>query len=292
LSKKIDESTRHTLLAAQQNEITEHRIYSHLARTEKNTHNRQVLQQIADDELKHYQFWQTFTHETIEPNTIKVWFYVLIARIFGLTFGIKLMERGEVAAQVIYTRIAQTLPEAQSIVHDEDDHERALIALIDEERLHYIGSMVLGLNDALVELTGALAGFTLALQETSIITVTGLIMGLAASLSMGTSEYLSVKAEDSGKNPLKAALYTGVTYVFTVLLLISPYLVSPNVYLNLVLVITIALIVILVFSFYIAIAQDLSFKQRFGEMAFVSLGVTTLSFIIGYAVRSIFNIEI
>ena len=122
--------------------------------------------------------------------------------------------------------------------------------------------------------------------------MTGLIMGLAASLSMGTSEYLSVKAEGSGKNPVKAALYTGITYVLTVLLLISPYFVTPNVYVNLILALSIALIVILVFSFYVSIAQDISFKQRFGEMAFVSLGIATLSFIIGYVVRSMFNIEI
>jgi VIT1/CCC1 family predicted Fe2+/Mn2+ transporter len=292
LSKKLDKATRQILRTAQQNEVTEYQIYCTLARIENNAQNAQVLQRIADDELRHYQFWQTFTNEAIEAQTLKVWFYVLIARIFGLTFGIKLMERGEAAAQVVYQRIAETLPEAQSIVHDEDDHEKTLIALIDEERLQYIGSMVLGLNDALVELTGALAGFTLALQETSIITVTGLIMGLAASLSMGTSEYLSVKAEDNGKNPVKAALYTGITYVCTVLLLISPYFVSANVYLNLGLVIVIALIIILIFSFYISIAQDISFRQRFGEMTLVSLGITTLSFLIGYLVRSVFNIEI
>ena len=40
----------------------------------------------------------------------------------------------------------------------EEEHERELIALIDEERLRDMGSVVLGLNDALVEFTGMLAG--------------------------------------------------------------------------------------------------------------------------------------
>ena len=35
--------------------------------------------------------------------------------------------------------------------------------MINDERLQYISSMVLGINDALVELTGAPAGFTFAL---------------------------------------------------------------------------------------------------------------------------------
>ena len=42
-------------------------------------------------------------------------------------------------------------------------NESALLQLLDEEKLRYTGSIVLGLNDVLVELTGALAGLTLAL---------------------------------------------------------------------------------------------------------------------------------
>ena len=70
------------------------------------------------------------------------------------------MEKGEEEAQVTYKKIAHEVPEAKSIIKDEDEHEAKLIALINEERLKYIGSIVLGLNDALVELTGVLAGLT------------------------------------------------------------------------------------------------------------------------------------
>ncbi|MCD6320998.1 hypothetical protein J7L84_01975 [Candidatus Bipolaricaulota bacterium] len=42
--------------------------------------------------------------------------------------------------------------------------EQTLIALIEEERLVYLSSMVLRLNDAPVELTRALAGLTLSLR--------------------------------------------------------------------------------------------------------------------------------
>ena len=59
--------------------------------------------------------------------------------------------------------------------------------------------MVLGLNDALVEFTGALAGYTFALQNTLLVAMTGLITGVAASLSMATSEYLSTKSEENAK---------------------------------------------------------------------------------------------
>ena len=83
----------------------------------------------------------------------------------------------------------------------------------------YTGSIVLGLNDALVELTGALAGLTLALQNAQIIAVAGLISGIAASLSMAASEYLSIRA-DGRSHALYSAFYTGVAYMMTVLFLI------------------------------------------------------------------------
>ena len=60
----------------------------------------------------------------------------------------------------------------------EEEHEHALLEMLDEERLWYVGSMVLGMNDALVELTGSLAGFTFAMQNTSLIALSGLIMGI------------------------------------------------------------------------------------------------------------------
>jgi len=68
------------------------------------------------------------------------------------------MERGEDLAQKSYVRYLETLLEAKHIREEENAHEQQLISMIYEERLQFAGSIVLGLNDALVELTGALAG--------------------------------------------------------------------------------------------------------------------------------------
>jgi VIT1/CCC1 family predicted Fe2+/Mn2+ transporter len=228
----------------------------------------------------------------VKPNKLKIWWYYLISRILGITFGIKLMERGEEDAQAIYEKISEQVLSAEQIVYDEGIHEQKLVNMIDEERLKYISSIVLGLNDALVELTGALAGFTLALQNTNLIGVTGLITGIAASLSMGASEYLSTKSEESEKSPAKAALYTSVAYVLTVLLLIFPYLILTNVYLCLGLALIDAIIIILIFTFYVSVAKEIQFKKRFLEMALISLGIAGLSFVIGYLVNTIFNVAI
>jgi VIT1/CCC1 family predicted Fe2+/Mn2+ transporter len=290
--EELDKKTRDIIITSQKNEITEHIIYSKLSQSVKDKQNKEILKQISDDEKRHYGFWKKYTNKDLKPNKLKIWWYYLISRIFGITFGIKLMERGEENAQVIYEKISEQVPFAEQIVYDEDMHEQKLVNMIDEDRLKYISSIVLGLNDALVELTGALAGFTLALQNTNLIGVTGLITGIAASLSMGASEYLSTKSEESEKSPAKAALYTSVAYVLTVLLLIFPYLLITNVYLCLGLALIDAIVIILIFTFYVSVAKEIEFKKRFLEMALISLGIAGLSFVIGYLVNTIFNVSI
>ncbi|MFW6013161.1 MAG: VIT1/CCC1 transporter family protein, partial [Candidatus Bipolaricaulota bacterium] len=254
-AQKLDPETRKKILTAQRNEITEYHIYHKLASFMDDTDNGKVLRQIGDDELEHYNFWKEHTGTEVQPNRLKIWFYFLISIILGVTFGIKLMEQGEESAQETYSSISRSLPQAKEIVEEEDEHEEQLIELIDEERLNYVGSIILGLNDALVELTGALAGFTLAMQNTRLIAMAGLITGISASLSMAASEYLSTKSEGGKQNPLKASIYTGMAYILTVLLLILPYLFFTRYYLPLGVTLAIAVFVIFVFNLYVAVAQ-------------------------------------
>lgn len=288
----LSEQIRKQLLIFQKIEITEHHMYMKLASRTKSVENRQILENIAQDELRHYEVWQRYTQQAVEPSQWAIWKYFWISRLFGLTFGVKLMERGEEAAQRNYHQLIDVLPEAGAIQEEENQHETTLLQMLDEEMLRYTGSMVLGLNDALVELTGALAGLTLALQNTKLIALTGSITGIAAALSMGTSEYLSTKAEGPVKNPFKASLYTTTTYFVTVLLLVLPYLLLKNYYMCLGCTLTIAILIIAFFNYYISVAQDQPFKKRFLEMAGLSLSVSAFSFLIGLLMRTFFNIEI
>jgi len=280
------------LRVAQQNEISEYHIYSRLARVIPNKQNAGVLQRIAEDERRHHDFWKTYTNSEASPMRLKILFFYWVSRIFGITFGIKLMERGEEQAQINYTLITEQIPEAGQIVDDEHDHEQELIGMIEEERLNYVGSIVLGLNDALVELTGALAGFTFALQNTRLIALAGLITGIAASFSMAASEYLSTKSEGRAERALKSSIYTGVAYIVTVVLLILPYMLIANYFICLALTLGIAMLIIFFFNFYISVAKDFSFRRRFLEMAGLSLGVAALTFAIGFLIRKTLRIEV
>lgn len=283
---------RQQLLLFQRNEITEHQIYTRLANSVKVAQNRQILGGIAQDELGHYHLWKKYTQQDVKPDRVKVWFYYLVSRIFGYTFGIKLMERGEEDAQSSYQSLRGQIEEIDEFLEDENEHEQALIGMLDEESLRYAGSVVLGLNDALVELTGALAGLTLALQNTQLIALSGLITGVAAALSMAASEYLSTRSEETDKHPLKASLYTGVAYIITVSILILPYLILDNYYLCLASALISAVLIIAVFNYYISVAKDEPFRRRFLEMASLSLGVATLSFVLGYLIRNALGVQI
>lgn len=280
-----EESIGHILETFQRIEITEHHIYKNLAKSIKDPANRKILEQIADDELRHAEGWKKYTQREIRPNRWHIFAYTLLGKLFGFTFGIKLMERGEEKAQANYEKLKGKIPEIEKWLHEEEIHEQSLIGMLDEERLRYAGSVVLGLNDALVELTGALAGLTLALRDVKLIALSGLITGIAASLSMSASEYLSTRSEDTQKHPVRAAVYTGIAYILTVTLLVLPYLLIPNEFIDLAITMVTAVMIIAVFNYYISVAKDEPFKERFIEMAGLSMGVAAFSFVIGYFIR-------
>lgn len=275
----------------QRNEITESIVYERLAAIEKDESNRKVLLQISVEERMHYHILKKHTAVDVAPEQKRIMKYCWIARILGITFAIKLMESSEKNAHHNYNQYTD-YPELQRLAHEEEVHEERLIGLINEERLDYMGSVVLGLNDALVEFTGALAGFTLALSDSKLIALTGSITGIAAALSMASSEYLSTKSEGSGeKRPVKAAIYTGIAYLITVVSLVTPFILISNVLVALGVMLTMALIIIALFNYYYSVARGESFRKRFTEMAVLSFTVAGISFLIGYALKTFTGIE-
>ncbi len=289
---ELSPEIRRELLKAQRTEITEYHVYKNIAKTLKNEENRRIVEEIGEDEKRHYEIWKGYTGEAVKPNRFQIWLYTTISRLFGFTFGFKLMELGEEKAQVNYQKIEDAIPEAKAVIEDENTHENKLLSMLDEDVLLYAGSVVLGLNDALVELTGTLAGLTLAFHDVKVIALSGLITGIAASLSMGASEYISTSSEDTEKHPVRAAIYTGVAYIITVALLILPYLLLNNEYLALAVTLTISVLIIAVFNFYISVAKDVPFGKRFFEMAGLSLGVAAISFLIGFLIKQWLGVEI
>jgi len=280
------------LRSMQQEEADSHAIYLRVAKSVKDA-NRAVLERIAADELRHSRIWEGYTGRPCQPNRLRAWKYGLIARLLGFTFVVKLLENGEVTGQDVYSRLEAEVPEVAKVRAEESAHEETLVGMLDEERLKFVGSMVLGMNDALVELTGALAGFTFALRDTRVVALAGLITGISATLSMASSSYLSAKA-DEDPDALKSSLYTGVMYLVTVALMVLPYLLFPKTMAFWALGTMFAVVVAIIagFNFYISVAKGLDFKKRFLEMLLLCLGVTAVSFAIGSLVKHFLGIDL
>ena len=277
----------------QQNELTESVIYENIAQFAKGEENRQTLLRLAKEEKAHYHIWKKYTGLEMKPEKRKILIYTTVARILGFTFAVKLMERGEEAAQEEYALIEKEVAESTLIRQQEDEHEHALLEMLDEERLQYVGSMVLGLNDALVELTGSLAGFAFALQNTRLIALSGLIVGISATFSMASSEFLAALSEGRS-DALKSCSYTGIAYLLTVIALIAPYLIFPvGEYLAaLVCMLVVVVLIIAGFTYFTSVAQDQPFRSRFLEMALISLGVAVVSFGVGILAKKFLGIDL
>ena len=293
MSANISKKALALIQKMQQNELNESVIYEKIAKFAKGDENKKTLLRLAREEKAHCDIWQKYTGAMPKINKLKVFKYVFIAWLLGFTFAIKLMEKGEANAQDEYSILEAEVEESTHIRQQEEEHEEALIAMLDEERLQYVGSMVLGLNDALVELTGSLAGFTFAMQNTKLIALSGLILGISATFSMASSEFLAARSEGRD-DALKSCAYTGTAYLITVVLLIAPYLIFGNsqYVLALISMLLIVILIIAEFTYYTSVAQDQPFKSRFLEMAGISISVAVISFVVGILAKRFLGLDL
>ena len=293
MNKNVSKASLEIIRKMQQNELTESVIYEAIAQFAKGDENKKTLIRLAKEEHAHYEIWKKYTGIEMKPEKLKVFKYKLLARILGFTFAVKLMEHGEENAQEEYEQLATDVPESIAIRKQEEEHEDALLEMLDEERLQYVGSMVLGLNDALVELTGSLAGFTFAMQNTRLIALSGLIIGISATFSMASSEFLAARSEGRD-DALKSCTYTGIAYLITVVLLIAPYLIfgSEQYILALICMLIVVVLIIAGFTYYTSVAQDQPFKSRFLEMATISISVAVVSFVVGILAKKFLGVDI
>lgn len=281
------------ILKFQKEEINGSLLYERIAKRQKDEKNKTALMEIAKEERSHYETWKKYTGRDVKPDRLKIYFFSFLSLVLGFTFTIKYFEKGENVGIEELHHFEKEIPEIHDILKEEEGHEARLMEMMDEERLHYVGSMVLGLNDALVELTGAIAGLTFALANTRLVALSAIIMGVSATLSMAASNYLAQRA-DGNEKAVKSSAYTGIAYLVTVALMVTPYLLLPNeLYIvAFAVMIGVVVLIIFVFNYYISVAQSLPFWKRFAEMTAISLGVAVISFIIGLAAKALLGIDV
>jgi vacuolar iron transporter family protein len=278
------------------NELTEHVVYHKLALAEKNPANRTALEQLSAQEKSHYEFWQELAPKaTIHARWYTVWAISFLRVIFGVTFITKFLEGHEADAVEKYQKIASSIPESHrarfaQIIEDEKSHERALIDQLKEKRVSYIGFIVLGLADAIVEITGVHAGFLGVTGSTLIAGISGVIVGFAAAISMGSAGYLQAK-QDPEKSAVFSGFLTWISYFSSVILLALPYFLIRVMVPAFIVSTCVGIVLVAGFTFYGAVVFGRVFWREFAETVGLMLATALATFILGTVVGHVFRIS-
>lgn len=155
----------------------------------------------------------------------------------------------------------------------------------------YVDAVILGFNDALVELTGALAGFTVSLPDNRMIFLAGLTTGVAATLSMASAEYLAKKSKHSAATSRKAACATALAYLGTTALLLAPFRALPTPAGALALSVGVAVVLILLFSRVVSRIRGGDFRREFLETLAISTGVAFLCFAVSWGANCLWGVS-
>lgn len=289
----------HEFIANATNELTEHVTYHKLALMEKNPENRAALERLSVQEKTHYEFWQSLLPEGAAKKIRARWYTVasisFLRIVFGVTFITKFLETHETDAVQKYQAIAAAIPPSHAarfaqIIEDEKSHERALIAQLREKRVSYIGFVVLGLADAIVEITGVHAGFLGVTGSTLIAGVAGVIVGFSAAISMGSAGYLQAK-QDPGKSALLSGFITWASYFCSVILLALPYFLIRVMVPAFAVSTSVGILLVAAFTFYGAVIFDRKFWREFFETVGLMLATALATFLLGVIVGTVFHIN-
>ncbi len=279
-------------------EFRDYSVYHALAETESNPEFRRILEDLATQEWNDYQSWLALSEKkTFSVSSFEIARAKLLRKILGITFIARYLKRREDKIILKMESLMKDAPE-EFIEHIKSsiDHERAseqeLVDQIKEEKVEFISSVVLGLNDGLIELTGALTGFSFALQKASLVALTGSITGIAAALSMTASAYMQARHDEGGKDPKKSALYTGVSYFIVVCLLVAPFIITGSTNVGLAIMGLMIFLIITSISYYTAVLFDRSFRLQFTQMFIFSVGVAAISFFLGSFLRMMTGITV
>ena len=284
-------------------EYADHQLYKELAAREKDSGNKEALIKLAEHEYDHYLFWRKFVPD-YQPvlNPFFLAGFRFMRRFCGLTFTVKFLERHEHATIQEYRGVLAGLSgedkaRLEKIIADESEHEKFFVGQIQESVIKYIGFVALGLADAIVEITGVHAGFLGVTNSTLFAGVSGLIVGISASISMGSAAYLQAKQDPSPKGAFghrsawKSAVITGVSYILSVILLAIPYFLTHNMSYAVMFSILVGITLIAFLTFYSAVVFDRRFLREFLETVGLMLATAAITFVLGVFLGKAFGLQ-
>jgi VIT1/CCC1 family predicted Fe2+/Mn2+ transporter len=252
-----------------------------------------VLKTLSTTEHGHYEFWKKYVpDEQPKLAKLKLYWILFLRRFFGLTFATRYLDRHEAKVVVEYRGLAELIPESDraafdAMVADEKEHEKAFALKVESSAVRYISFVVLGLADALVEISGIHAGWLGLFDKTEIAGLAGVIAGGAASLAMASAAFAQAKQGFQGSARL-SAVYTGVSYFVTAVILATPYFLTTNMLLALFSSLSLAVVLLAISTWYSIVIQQKFFLRDFVEILAILFATTIVVFALGAFVSAEF----
>ncbi|MDA4131122.1 MAG: VIT1/CCC1 family protein [Thaumarchaeota archaeon] len=280
-------------------EYTDYMVYKRLSEGShnKNPKLKEILTTLSNTEYKHYVFWKKYSPDSkITASTWAIYVTLFLRLIFGYSFAIKYLEKHEATVIRRYKAIKNTIPEADQrefdeMVRDEEEHENTFMDQMQGPYLKYISFIILGLADAIVEISGIHAGSLGIYHSTELTGLAGIVAGAAASIAMASAAYAQAKQGFQGSASV-SAIFTGVSYFINAIVLASPYFFTKSQSVAITVSIFLAILIIAFVSYYNSVVSQSHFVRDFAELAGITLGATAALFFFGLLIRSVFGITI
>lgn len=300
-------------------ELLDHETYSRLEKREKNAEIRKLLHRLANKEEEHIRIWSTLLGK--ESGSVKkplfIWVRVflltLLRKTLGIGFVTRLLERDESGGLERYKRGLKSgaMKERDKkylmrVISDEEEHETAFASKVEKYggELGYTQSIILGLNDGLVEIVAVVAGLATVATSSLIVVIIGMIAGISGTLSMAGGVYLSSKSEglveEAMENrkkrervsPSKEGYYTGIYYFVGAVIAVLPFILGFSGAAGILISIILVGIALVVASTIIAIISGTSIRRRSFEMLAISLGAAFATILFGTFAKIHFGVSI
>ncbi|HYC26392.1 MAG TPA: hypothetical protein VEB67_00025 [Nitrososphaerales archaeon] len=268
-------------------EFSDFTLYDRLAKTiSSDSPFEETLKQLSTTEHGHFEFWRKYVPDE-EPKLakLKVYWVLFLRRFLGLTFATRYLDRHESKVVKEYQGVSGLIPASDKqafdeMVADEKEHEKAFAMKIESSAVRYISFVVLGLADALLEISGIHAAFLGLFDKTEIVVLAGIVAGASASIAMASAAFAQAKAGFKGSARL-SAFYTGTSYFVTAILLATPYFLTGNMIFALSSSLFVAVVILAVTTYYNVVIQDKPFMRDFLEILLILFGATLVLFLFG-----------
>lgn len=283
---------------------------------------RTMLLDLVDVETRHLAFWQNFFHLPLETldwkRRIKMAVLTTICRLFGETGIHLILEAIEVYGIRKYLNLwerTQGTPFAENvraILEDEFGHEDKIVSRYTSKNIspERVRSVFLGFNDGLVEILGAVSGFFAAFQHAPSVLIAGLTVAVAGAVSMGAGAFAAanseneVRALERGKArflgtvngedtpseaPASTGLIVGASYFIGSAFPILPVFLGASNPLPSILFAGFAIVLV---SVILAFLSGMKTRKRILVNALTIVFAVGISSIVGYLVRTFFNVTV